>query len=252
MRHQFFFRGPAHEVELDHLQGANGRLAANPETDQQAGNDGQVDLDRDTVAAVGQQMTTAEDAFEPAEKQLHGPAITVAQSDQLGREIEATRRQEQDVRPALGVDLAGIDFDDADWLLEGTAALAAAEPHDAIAANAGGTRLVREWPFFDDGPDGIVANAADEVAAGVDDVLEKLILGIAAIDDVEAFGLQGGAQLRGFRIVAGRHGGFDGNAFEHVKVNVHFGGAVLRIEPQRPGHFGQSRQQTAIHGGEAA
>jgi hypothetical protein len=123
MSHQFFFRGPAHEVELDHLQGANGRLAANPETDQQAGNDGQVDLDRDTIAAVGQQMTTAEDAFEPAEKEFHGPAITVAQRDQLRGEVEPTGRQQEDVRPALGVGLAGIDFDDADGLLEGTAAL---------------------------------------------------------------------------------------------------------------------------------
>src|SRR5271170_3585539 len=57
MSHQFIFRGPAHEVELDHLQGANGGLSPHPETDQEAGDDGQVDLDRDAVAAVGQQMT---------------------------------------------------------------------------------------------------------------------------------------------------------------------------------------------------
>ena len=36
-----------------------------------------------------------------------------------------------------------------------------------------------------------------------------------------------------------------------VEMDVHFGGAVLRIEPQRPGHFGQGGQQAAIHGGEA-
>src|SRR5450631_1929851 len=101
-------------------------------------------------------MTTAEDAFEPAEKEFHGPAITVAQRDQFGREVEPTGCQQEDVRPTLGVGLAGIDFDNADGLLEGTAALGAAEPHDAIAANAGGTCLVCEWTFFDDGPDRIV------------------------------------------------------------------------------------------------
>ena len=35
-------------------------------------------------------------------------------------------------------------------------------------------------------------------------------------------------------------------------MDVHFGGVVLRIEPQSPSHFGQGGQQTAIHGGEAA
>src|ERR1700733_9891340 len=193
MGRQFLFRGPAHEVELNHLQGANGRLAANPETDQQAGDDGQVDLNRHTVAAFGQQMTATKDAFGPPEKQLHGPAITVTQSDHLRGEIEPIRRQEQEVRPALRIGLAGIDFDDAEGLLESTAALGAAEPHEAIATHAGGTRLFSERAFFDDGPDGIVANAADEVAAGIDDVLKKLILGIATIDDVEALGLQRGA-----------------------------------------------------------
>ena len=53
MRHEFRFRGPASEVKLNHLQGAYGWLPPHPETDEEAGNDGQVDLDRDTVTAVG-------------------------------------------------------------------------------------------------------------------------------------------------------------------------------------------------------
>ena len=68
MSHQFLFRGPALEVELKHLQGANGWFPPHPETDEEAGNDGQIDLDRDTLWTVGQQMTATEDAFEPAKK----------------------------------------------------------------------------------------------------------------------------------------------------------------------------------------
>ena len=68
MSHQFVFRGPAHEVELDHLQRANRGFPAHPQADEQAGDDGQVDLDRDALMAVGQQVRAAEDAFEPAEK----------------------------------------------------------------------------------------------------------------------------------------------------------------------------------------
>ena len=153
---------------------------------------------------------------------------------------------------AFGVGLAGVDFDDAHGLLEDRAALGAAEPNDAIAADAGGSRLGRERFFLDDGPDGVVADAADEVAADIADVLEKLVIDIAAIGDVEPIRLEGRAQLSGFGIVAGGHGGFDGNAFEHVEMGVHFSGAVLRIEPQSPGHFRQSGQKAAIHGGEAA
>ncbi len=35
-------------------------------------------------------------------------------------------------------------------------------------------------------------------------------------------------------------------------MDVHFGGAVLRIEPEGPGHFGQGGQEAAVHGREAA
>ena len=68
MSHQFVFGSPAGEVELKHLQGANGWFPPHPETDEETGYDGQVDLNRDTVLAVGQQMTTTEDALEPAEE----------------------------------------------------------------------------------------------------------------------------------------------------------------------------------------
>ena len=165
---------------------------------------------------------------------------------------EATGGQQQDLRTALGVGLARRDLQDAHGLLEDATALRAAQPDDAVAAYARGSCRVGQGPFFDDGPDGMVAEAAAEVAAGVDDVLEELLLGRAAVDDVEALGLQGGPQLLGLRAVAGGQGRFDGHAFADVEMDVPFGGVVLRIEPQGPGPFRQGGQQAALHGGEAA
>ena len=54
MSHQLFVRGPADEVELKHLQSANGWFPPGPETDQEAGDDGQVDLDGDAGTAVSE------------------------------------------------------------------------------------------------------------------------------------------------------------------------------------------------------
>lgn len=235
---QFRFAGPALEVELNHLQGAHRWLAANPQTDQQAGDDRHIDLDSDARVTVRQQVPATQDAFEPAEEEFHAPAITVGQSHQLGSEVEAAGRQQQDLRTALGVGRAGSNFQDAQVLLEDAATLGTTEPNDAVAAHAGRLGLGRQRPFGDDGPDRMGAEAADEVAFGVDDVLEELLLGITAVDDVEALGLQSGPQLRGFGVVGGGHGGLGGHAFEHVEMDVHFGGAVLGIEPQGPGHFG--------------
>jgi hypothetical protein len=50
---QLIFRGPAGEVELQHLQCANGGFPPDPKTDQQTGDDAQVDLDRHAVGTIG-------------------------------------------------------------------------------------------------------------------------------------------------------------------------------------------------------
>src|SRR5262245_4157932 len=92
--------GPALEVELNHVQGADARFATRPQTDEETGNHGQVDFHGDALRAVRQQMTATEDAFEPAEKQFHGPTKTVAQGNQLGSESEAAGHQQEDFRTA--------------------------------------------------------------------------------------------------------------------------------------------------------
>jgi hypothetical protein len=69
--------------------------------------------------------------------------------------------------------------------------------------------------------------------------LKELILGIAAVDDVETTGLESASQLHGFRSVAVCHGGVDGNPSEDIEVDMHLGGAVLVVVPQGPNHLGQ-------------
>src|SRR5208337_1917271 len=75
---QFLPASQATKVELNHLQSPLRWLFSCPEADQQAGDDPQVDLDLNPIHVVGEQMTAAQDAFEPAEKQLHRPSIFVA------------------------------------------------------------------------------------------------------------------------------------------------------------------------------
>jgi hypothetical protein len=81
MSRQFLKSGPAGEVELNHLQSAFGWLASDPDADQEARDDGQIDLDGDTILAIGEQMPATEDALEPAEKQFRLPTIMPPKSD---------------------------------------------------------------------------------------------------------------------------------------------------------------------------
>src|SRR5437899_238207 len=64
---QFLLRRPTTEVELQHFVRSLRRFLACPHADEQTGQHAQVDLDRQAVLAVGQQMPTAQNAFEPAE-----------------------------------------------------------------------------------------------------------------------------------------------------------------------------------------
>ena len=95
--------GPADEVELDHLQRSFGRFAAGIQSDQQAGDQGDVQLDGDAVFTVADEMAAAEDAFEPSEKKLDRPAKTVGQRDEIGVEVEAVGDQPKIFDRAVGL-----------------------------------------------------------------------------------------------------------------------------------------------------
>jgi hypothetical protein len=104
----------------------------------------------------------------------------------------------------------------------------------------------------DTGRSSITVPTADEAALGIDDVLKELVVGVAAVDDIEPLRLERGPELSGLGTVALGHGDLDRHALEHVEMDVHFGGAVFFIEPQGPGHLGQGGQEAAIDGGQAA
>ena len=82
--------------------------------------------------------------------------------------------------------------------------------------------------------------------------MKEPVLGIAAINDVEAIRFQGGAELFLLVAIAVRDRGITRDAPKDVEVQVEFGGAMFLINPQSPGHLGQGREQRTVDGGEAA
>src|SRR2546429_2569902 len=65
MGDQFRFRGPATEVETQHLIGALGGRPSDPQADQQTRNKGRIHLDAHPVEPLAQQMSAAQDTFDP-------------------------------------------------------------------------------------------------------------------------------------------------------------------------------------------
>src|SRR5262249_34790271 len=73
MRHQCSFRGPATEVEAQHLLRPLGRGASDPQADHQTRHKGCLDLAAHPVEPLAPPMPAAQDTFDPAEKQRHRP-----------------------------------------------------------------------------------------------------------------------------------------------------------------------------------
>ena len=93
MGNQLRFTGPSAEVETKHFVRAFGGRASDPQTDQQAGDQGHIDLDPHAIGTLAEQMATTQHTFEPPEKQLHGPPIPIRQRDEVGVEVQPIRHQ---------------------------------------------------------------------------------------------------------------------------------------------------------------
>ena len=91
MGDQLRLTGPPAEVETEHLIGAFGRRAPDPQADQQAGDQGHIDLHPYTIGRLTQQVATAQHTFKPPEKQFHGPPIPLCQCDKFGVEVQPIR-----------------------------------------------------------------------------------------------------------------------------------------------------------------
>src|SRR5499433_2002099 len=66
MRDQFSFRGPATEVETQHLIRPLGRGSSDPQADQQTRNKGRIHLEAYPVEPLAQQMPAAQHTLNPA------------------------------------------------------------------------------------------------------------------------------------------------------------------------------------------
>ena len=136
-------------------------------------------------------MFATQDALEPAEEKFHLPAVTISQGNQFGVKLKAIGGQEENFRASLRIGLAGFDFNETERLFETRSTLRAAQMNDEITSYSGGLSFGGERTFFDNGVHGVVSYSANEMAVRIDDVLEELIFGIAAIDDVESARLKG-------------------------------------------------------------
>src|SRR3954471_11930084 len=88
MGDQLRLTGPPAEVETEHLIGAFGRRAPDPQADQQTGDQGHIDLHPHAIGCLTQQVSAAQHTFDPPEKQLYSPPIPVRQCDELGVEVQ--------------------------------------------------------------------------------------------------------------------------------------------------------------------
>src|SRR5207237_5422808 len=70
MGDQFRFRGPATQVEAEHLIRPLGRCPSDPQTNQQTRNKSRIHLDAHPVDPLAQQMPAAQHTVHPPEQQL--------------------------------------------------------------------------------------------------------------------------------------------------------------------------------------
>ena len=102
MRGQFLEAGPAGEVVEHHFAGADVGPVAGPEGDQQAGDDGAVNLDLDPGRVVAHQVLAAEQVFEEAEEQFDGPE-DLMKLRKLPKKILGRKIPDEDVKD-MGLD----------------------------------------------------------------------------------------------------------------------------------------------------
>ena len=116
MGDQLRLTGPTAQVETEHLIGAFGRRAPDPQADQQAGDQGHIDLHPHPIGRLTQQVSAAQHTFDPPKKQLHSPSIPLRQCDEFGVEVQPIRHQHHHLGRPIGVRLARRDLHEAERL----------------------------------------------------------------------------------------------------------------------------------------
>jgi hypothetical protein len=70
MRNHFGSTGPATEIEAEQLVGAFGGGPPYPQTNEQAGDEGHIDLQMDAVRALTEQMAATQDTLGSTDKKM--------------------------------------------------------------------------------------------------------------------------------------------------------------------------------------
>ena len=238
------------KVELQHLPGSLGRLAPCPQDDEQAGDQGRVDLQGDAVLRCRQELLTTQNAFQPAEKQFHRPAITISQSDQFGRQVEPVGEQPPRLQLAVVVDALHLDQPKL-MVLELVLVMRRAQAFEplitddtcrTVSCGEGAFRLRRI--------SAVVLDASDKRRARFEDFPIKSVIEIAAVNDVQASRPQHGPHLIGFRARGVGNGRIQGGSAEDVEVQVQLDSAMFGIFPKGPCHARKRAKDTAVHGSE--
>src|SRR5262249_16952495 len=184
---QFSFCGPSTEVEAQHLIRPLGRCSSDPQADQQARNKGRIHLEAYPVDPLAQQMPAAQHTFDPAEKQLHRPAIAIRHGQQLGVQVQSIRDQDQGVGRAVLPRLARRDLHQAErlrqqagmvWRTQAAEDRIAHDPH----VHGGG----RQGALLLHLVGGVVLHPTEKAARQVVQLLKQAIVNIAPIDHIEA------------------------------------------------------------------
>src|SRR5271157_5042871 len=243
-------RGPTLKVELQHLPGSLGRLASRPQDDEQAGDQGGIDLQGNAVLRRRQELLAAHNAFQPAEKQLHRPAITISQNNQFGREVEPVGKQPPRLQRPLVVGTLHLDQPQV-VVLELVLVVRRAQAFDPLIADDA-YRTVRCGQGV---PQlrrirGVVLDASNKRRARFEDFPVESVIEVAAVNDVEAPWPQHRPQLIRFRARGVGNGSIQWSSAKDVEVQVQLDSAMLGVLPKGPGHTGKCAKDAAVHGGQ--
>src|SRR5215813_6264785 len=97
---------------------------------------------------------------------------------------------------------------------------------DDITHHAGVSGCLGQGAFLGHGKHSIILDPSHERRAGIDDITEELIVGVAAIDDIEPARLQHGAELFGLGTGCWSESGIDGSVFENLEMQMELSSAV--------------------------
>src|SRR5947207_10191765 len=92
---EFFLCGDAGHVPGQHLASRLVGLLASPQRDEEASNDGRIELQLNAVGVIAHEVAAAEDVLKKAKEDLNLPAPSVDEGHHVGRQVHAVGGHEQ-------------------------------------------------------------------------------------------------------------------------------------------------------------